>query len=146
MSEPAEVRRRLLAAGYAPTPCIGKAPILKGWQKQHDPTLLEIEQWSRTAPAATNTGILTRTTPALDIDILDPEAAKAVEALARERFEERGYVLTRVGKPPKRCIPFRTEAPFAKILVKRIVSMDLLNYWQEPVSRSGSTEPLSAAH
>ena len=43
MSEPTDVRRRLLAAGYTPVPCVGKAPVLKGWQKQHEPTLTEIE-------------------------------------------------------------------------------------------------------
>jgi len=117
MTEPTEVRRRLLAAGYSPVPCVGKTPVLKGWQTIIEPTAREIEWWSRTSPAATNTGILTRLTPTLDIDILDPEAAKAVEALARERFEERGDVLPRFGKPPKRCIPFRTETPFPKIVV-----------------------------
>ena len=33
----------------------------------------------------------------------------------RERFEERGYFLVRIGKPPKRAIPFRTLEPFAKL-------------------------------
>ncbi len=117
MSEPAEVRARLLAAGYTPVPCVGKIPVLKGWQKQHDPTLIEIEQWSRTSPAATNTGILTRLTPTLDIDIGDPEAAKAIEDLVRERFEERGNVLVRFGRAPRRCIPFRTDTPFQKMVV-----------------------------
>jgi len=112
---PEDTRRRLLSAGYSPVPCAGKSPVLKGWQTIIEPTLAELEFWTRTAPAATNTGILTRTTPTLDIDIIDPEAAKAVEALARERFEGRGDVLVRFGKPPKRCVPFRTDAPFAKI-------------------------------
>ena len=115
MIAPAEIRRRLLATGFCPTPCAGKAPVLKGWQKIIEPTLLEIEHWSRTAPAATNTGILTRTTPALDIDILDPEAAAAVEALARQRFDELGIVPVRFGRAPKRAVLFRTDSPFAKI-------------------------------
>ena len=37
----------------------------------------------------------------------------------RARFEERGAVLVRIGKPPKRAILFRTEAPFPKILGHR---------------------------
>src|SRR5262249_4614295 len=37
------------------------------------------------------------------------------EDLVRERYEEFGYVLTRIGKPPKRAIPFCTEEPFDKI-------------------------------
>src|SRR5271165_3586147 len=113
---PEDTRLRLLGNGYTPVPCVGKAPVLKAWQTL-EPTIHEIKLWSRTAPAATNTGILTRTTPTLDIDILDPEAAAAVEDLAQERFEERGYVLVRVGRAPKRAIPFRTNEPFPKILV-----------------------------
>jgi hypothetical protein len=41
--------------------------------------------------------VLTRTSPAFDIDILDPEAAEAVERLARERFEESGVFPVRFG-------------------------------------------------
>jgi putative DNA primase/helicase len=117
---PEDVRLRLLASGFCPTPCVGKRPILKDWQTQHEPTLLEIEGWSRTATAATNTGILTRVTPAFDIDILDPEAAAAVEALVRDRFEEHGDILVRFGLPPKRCIPFRSATPFPKVYVELI--------------------------
>ena len=54
--------------------------------------------------------------PAIDIDIRDPFAAEAVEALARERFEERGYFLVRFGEPPKRAILLRTDQPFPKIV------------------------------
>ena len=82
--------------------------------------MTEIEWWSRTSPAATNTGILTRLTPTLDIDILDPEAATAIEDLVRDRFEERGRVLVRFGRSPKRCIPFRTNTPFRKIVVNLV--------------------------
>ena len=35
----------------------------------------------------------------------------------RERYEEAGYVLTRIGRPPKRAFLFRTEEPFKKITV-----------------------------
>ena len=30
-------------------------------------------------------------------------------------LQERGHILVRIGKAPKRAIPFRTEVPFAKI-------------------------------
>jgi hypothetical protein len=33
----------------------------------------------------------------------------------RERHEEGGYVLTRIGKVPKRAFLFRTDEPFEKI-------------------------------
>jgi hypothetical protein len=71
-----------------------------------------------TWPDACNTGILTRLTPSLDADILNQDAAVAIEALVRERFEERGYILVRIGLPPKRAILFRTLDPFDKIMVK----------------------------
>lgn len=80
----------------------------------------------QTWPCATNTGILCRFTPCLDIDVLDAEAAGAVEDLVRERFEDAGYVLTRIGKAPKRAVPFRTQEPFAKIAVPLIAPMATL--------------------
>jgi hypothetical protein len=46
---------------------------------------------------------------------MHPEAAAAVEDLARERFEERGCLLVRYGKAPKRALLFRTDEPFRKI-------------------------------
>ena len=113
----ADTRLKLLGNGYIPTPCAGKRAVLDAWPKRLAPTALEIERWPRTALAATNTGILTRPTPTLDIDILDPEAAAAVEDLVRERFEERGPVMTRFGLAPKRAIPFRTDTPFPRFLV-----------------------------
>jgi hypothetical protein len=116
-ASPEETRLRLLNGGYIPTPCAGKAAVLTAWTTRLDPTLHEIALWSRMHPAAQNTGILTRTAPTFDIDILNPEAAAAVEELVRECFEERGYVLTRFGLAPKRCIPFRTDTPFPKIAV-----------------------------
>ena len=113
---PAEARRQLLRGGFTPLPLSGKAPVIDAWQKHHDTTEHEIEFWSRTHPAAQNTGILTRLTPTLDIDIRDPYAAAAVERIARDRFEDKGRILVRFGNAPKRCIPFQTIEPFPKIL------------------------------
>jgi hypothetical protein len=101
----------LRRAGFAPLPLNGKRPTLKEWTANDD----EIRLWGRTYPEAENTGVLTRTAPAIDIDIMNPEAAEAVEELARERFEERGYFLVRFGKAPKRAILLRTQEPFKKL-------------------------------
>jgi hypothetical protein len=109
------LRLKLLANGYAPLPIEGKRPPLKEWQKKTTTNAAEIEFWKKLFPHATSTGILTQLTPTLDIDITNPEAAQAVEALARERFEERGYILTRMGEAPKRAILLRTDTPFKKI-------------------------------
>jgi Bifunctional DNA primase/polymerase, N-terminal len=112
---PTARRLKLLANGYAPLPIEGKRPPLKDWQKKTATSAAEIELWEKIYPQATNTGILTQLTPTLDIDITNPEAAEAVDALARERFEERGFVLIRTGQAPKRAILLRTNTPFKKI-------------------------------
>jgi Bifunctional DNA primase/polymerase, N-terminal len=113
--EVAELRRRLRAAGFSPLPISGKRPPIAEWQTKLDVTADEIALWSSTYRDAASTGVLTRHVPVLDIDILFEEAAEAVEMLIRERFEEGGRVLVRVGRAPKRAIPFRTDGPFKKI-------------------------------
>src|SRR5712692_6109791 len=109
------LRQKLRASGYCPIPVNGKQPPLESWQTKFKATADEISLWPKLFPFARSTGILTRDVPTLDIDVLVPEAAEAVEALARERFEERGYFLVRFGQRPKRAIPLRTDAPFKKI-------------------------------
>jgi hypothetical protein len=76
--------------------------------------------WARTWPDAINTGVLTRAVPTLDADVLNEAAAVAIEEMVRERFEEAGHVLVRIGRPPKRAFPFRTDEPFAKILINLV--------------------------
>jgi hypothetical protein len=87
-------RLQLRAGGFSPLPLNGKRALMEGWARLGDATEHEIRRWTRTRPAETNTGVLTRTSPAFDIDILDPEA---VERLARERFEESGVFPVRFG-------------------------------------------------
>lgn len=111
-----ELRRRLMASGYSPIPCDGKRPVLKAWEKKAETNAGEIALWDHLYPSAANTGILTRLMPTLDIDIKDEAPAEAVEELARERFEERGYILVRIGEAPKRAIVLRTDKPFPKIV------------------------------
>jgi hypothetical protein len=107
-------RKQLLTAGYMPLPCNGKAPSIPGWQDILTTSKL-IDAWEQRYPTATNTGVLTDISPAIDIDITHSDAAAAIEALAREHFEERGYILVRFGKAPKRAILLRTNEPFNKI-------------------------------
>src|SRR5262245_22351272 len=116
-----EIRQALVDHGFTPIPLIGKVPPFEKWQKIENVTRAGLETWSRNWPRATNTGILTRLVPTIDIDILNEPAAIAAEELIRERFEERGYVLARVGRAPKRAIPFRTLQPFAKLTTNFLV-------------------------
>ena len=75
-------RKQLLAAGYKPLPVNGKEPPIKGWQDIVASATI-IDSWETKYAEAVSTGILTETVPAIDIDILHPDAAAAVEALAR---------------------------------------------------------------
>ncbi len=117
MTEPhTALRHKLRAAGFAPLPISGKIPRYADWNELIGATDAEIDSWEKGRLAKfRDTGILTRDTPAIDIDIMLAEAAVAVEALARERFEERGWFLTRVGQAPKRAVLLRTDQPFKKI-------------------------------
>ena len=131
MTNARALRLQLLRAGYlALVPLFGKAPPqlgknnakkgLAGWQKIEIVTPEMLDMWDKTWPDAQNTGVLTRTMPTLDVDILDEAAAKACQQFVRERYEDAGDVLVRIGQPPKRAIPFRTEEPFKKIVVNLI--------------------------
>jgi hypothetical protein len=112
---PEDVRRRLRANGYHPIPLLGKKAFLPGWPKCDDLTEFQLLSWSRTRPAETNTGILTRTCPAIDIDVPHhPDAAATVEDYVRNRLGDRGKILVRFGLHPKRAILCRTDAPFPK--------------------------------
>jgi hypothetical protein len=106
-----ERRKRLRDAGFAPIPVTGKRPAVPEWQQKTRVPDDEVETWE----PHKGTGLLTRLMPALDVDIYNPEAAKAVEELVRKRFEGRGKVLVRIGNEPKFAIPFRTSTPFKKI-------------------------------
>jgi hypothetical protein len=121
MSSVAEQRCRLRAAGFSPLPIEGKRPPMKEWEKKLDTNDEEIALWDQVWQYAHNTGFLTRFAPVLDVDILSQEGAKAVEALVRDRYEtDRGCVLVRIGKAPKRAIPFRTNEPFKKVTANLI--------------------------
>src|SRR5262249_20123503 len=111
-----ELRLALRRAGFDPIPTEGKAPPMEKWQEKFNTTDAEICLWPKTWHFALNTGILAKRTPGLDIDILDEDAAEAVEHLAHKHFKERGKITTRIGLWPKRLIPLRTDEPFAKLV------------------------------
>jgi hypothetical protein len=110
------LRLQLRVAGFSPIPVEGKAPYMDGWQQKLDTSEAEIRLWPKVWHLAENTGILAKYSPGDDIDITDEDAADAVEHLAREHFEERGRITTRIGAWPKRLIPLRTDEPFTKLI------------------------------
>jgi hypothetical protein len=115
---PQEVRLLLLKGDFDPVPVKGKAPVIKDWQARClHLTGPEIELWDKSYPFAQSTGVLTERMPTFDIDILDEHLVERIEELVSERFEEGGDILPRIGRAPKRAIPFRTDEPFPKITV-----------------------------
>jgi hypothetical protein len=112
------LRLRLREAGYHPVPAEGKVPPLKGWQAKFDTGPEEIRLWQRSWHMARNTGVLAKFAPGLDIDLLDEDACEAIEALVNKTVsDDDSRTLVRVGQHPKRLIPFRTAAPFKKLVL-----------------------------
>jgi putative DNA primase/helicase len=116
MSELVHARRaRYVKAGYEPLPCIGKRPAPANWSKI--PINVDTPAtWNADYPGANNTGIRTRRTPAIDIDVRDPQIADQLEHALRILLPD-AQLLVRIGAAPKRLIPFRCEAAFKKIAV-----------------------------
>ena len=116
-------RKRLLGAGYVPIPTAGKRPVIDGWQ-EIQPTESAIDIWARDYTHARNTGILTRTTPAVDIDVLDDDVANELQDLLIELISNNGRVMVRFGQAPKRVILFQTDQPFSKLSTPIFLSPD----------------------
>ena len=109
------LRLRLLTIRYTPLPAHGKQVYLTGWASL-TPTPDDIAGWKRHHSDWSNTGIATRHTPAIDIDITDPAIATMIDNLVLDHFGATGVILRRVGLAPKRAILFQTPEPFAKRL------------------------------
>ena len=107
---PFELRVALKAKGFSPIPCKGKRPLLDGWQTKVSVPVEELRRW----PGG-NTGILTKWTPAADLDLTHQEAADAVEELVKRPFE--GIIPVRFGQAPKRAMLFQTSQAFPKLAV-----------------------------
>jgi len=92
MATCSEVRVELRRGDFDHLPVDGKAVVIEKWTTRGRTSFGDIDIWEETWPRVTNTGILTKLAPTLDIDILNPEAAEAVELLVQERVEERGDI------------------------------------------------------
>jgi Bifunctional DNA primase/polymerase, N-terminal len=110
---PTEFRLRARANGYQPIPARGKKPALDGWTGLGNVSDDDIRSWERLCVA--NTGLLTATTPTLDLDLLDAATVAEMVRYVRELFQG---ILIRTGQAPKCCIPFRTDTPFKKLTRK----------------------------
>lgn len=104
--------------GYTPLPVNPetKQPMDKGWPGiQNDMDTLAL--WQKPRYHRASVGLLTKNTPALDFDILDPDISEHMLQFVIDNFE--GEIVTRTGKAPKFLIPFRTDNPFKKMRSKR---------------------------
>jgi len=106
-------RLALLKNGYNPTPLAGKRPVLEQWQSL-SATVEGIAGWEMSHPNATNTGVLTKSNPAVDIDILDREVGDVIHNWVKELVPPGCPELVRIGLAPKRAILFRCDVPFPK--------------------------------
>jgi hypothetical protein len=107
-----------------PIPLNGKRPTNTAWQRDVTPDVSEIASWKTMCGNAFNTGILTKWTPAIDIDVTDDTVANAIADRAAELIDEGAPVLVRFGKHPKRAVLFRTADPFDKIRTSDFTSPD----------------------
>jgi Protein of unknown function (DUF3987) len=111
-----ELRLRLRHAGYEPLPLLGKVPRFDNWQTlAQNATDHAIINWETTFPAFENTGGLTRMMPTPDIDLMNEDAAEDIENMVKDRFGDRGEILTRIGMAPKRAILLQTDIPIKKM-------------------------------
>ena len=112
-----ETRLRYLRNGYRPLPCEGKKPAkgFSSWPAQAArSTSSSVAQWETQFPDATNTGVLTGSVVAVDIDIpVVGYIAKKLEELAYQLLGS--TPLKRYGARPKMMLFYRTETPFKKI-------------------------------
>lgn len=114
MGDITKLRLSLQAAGFSPLPALGKKVLLSEWSAMTCVTPEQIALWDTEFPAYQNTSLLCRSTPFLDSDITQADAAEAVDEFVRDWFDGRGVLLRRIGQAPKFAIPFRTETPFTK--------------------------------
>jgi hypothetical protein len=103
----ANLALRLADLGYSPIPLHGKRPFQNGWQHRRDPDL----EWIAgqvSECSAHNLGIVCGRLVAVDVDVLDPDLAYEVDALAVARL---GDAPLRIGRWPKRLRVYRISEP-----------------------------------
>lgn len=110
---------RLIDQGYEIVPiAVGKkAPGFDNWSKARS-TKSQLAEWIESGHRNSGVGILTKHTPAVDLDIRDETVALEAEAKAREIF---GDAPLRIGMPPKRLLLYRTDEPFRKMRSNRYI-------------------------
>lgn len=105
--------QRLLDNGYHIVPIRfgGKAPGFDGWATARA-TRDQLKEWLDGGHRNAGVGIMTKHTPAVDIDCRDESIALKMEQYCRDKL---GGTLMRIGLAPKRLFFFRCDEPFRKM-------------------------------
>jgi hypothetical protein len=103
---------KLLDNGYSIVPIRqgGKSPDFEGWAKAKA-SKEQLREWLDGGHRNAGVGILTKYTPAVDLDIRDPDVAALMVTYVKEKM---GGTLMRIGQAPKALFFFRTDVPFRK--------------------------------
>lgn len=106
---------RLAELGYRilPLPPGSKGPRMKDWPQAHL-SAADVRRMATNGSAQAGIGVIAATTPAIDVDILDPEVAERMSQEIDQIFAGQS-LMTRTGRAPKFLIPFRSDEPFRKL-------------------------------
>ena len=119
----AQYGKDLINNGYNiyPCKCASKAIYEREWQ--NNPLTIESFQSKIDAgQGAYGVSILTRNTPAVDIDILNPAAAEHMKTWVIDNIiakQQNNNPLIRVGQTPKLLILFKSKSPILKLSSQR---------------------------
>lgn len=103
----------LIDRGYSIVPIQKgtKFPNKKNWQ-QIVGSKTKLKSWLNSGYSDGGVGVLTKNTPAIDIDVQD---SKIVDLIAAWCEEHIGATVHRLGNAPKTLLVYRTDKPFTKL-------------------------------
>lgn len=104
---------RLIDHGYQIVPILvgKKAPPFDGWQHIRA-TRQILTEWINNGHKWSGVGVLTKHTPAIDIDVRDEEVSVLCQRWIEENID---FAPVRIGMAPKRLMVFKTSKPFKKM-------------------------------
>lgn len=105
---------KLVSNGYAIIPIeVGtKGPKTEGWQEQFARDATAFEFMAKRNSADCGVGIITKFTPAIDIDCKDSEVVAEMAAWCRDNI---GDAPERIGNAPKTLLLYRAEEAFMRV-------------------------------
>ena len=116
--------KEVAANGYPVIPIKlgGKAPRFSGWEHTPNATPEMIDAWlSDRQHDGAGVGILTKFTPAVDIDVLDADLVRELVSWISDNIAPAPQ---RIGRAPKTLLLFQCDKPFRKVLSAKFRSPD----------------------